>query len=226
VLLPSVRGRRQQISVMRTITQTVAVLRYSSASAITVERSTTAAHSDASWQHCSPTTGACLATMAPSLPGGHHHTASSAAVRRLWQQRCPHRTAAHPLALPSRQRCVHCCATRSVAAALALHQGQRQSQRRLGAAPATTWRCQGAHTLQNRERIGAQAPPRARACMVCSHCCCWLLRRARRPLLTAASGPAAAHCRCVLTASRAQERTVVLLGDLLPFTQQRRRRGG
>ena len=57
---------------MRTITQAVAVavlpvLRYSSAIAITVERSTTAAHSDASWQHCSHTTGACLATMAPSL---------------------------------------------------------------------------------------------------------------------------------------------------------------
>ena len=90
-------------------------------------------------------------------------TASSAAVRWLWQQRCPHRTAAHPLALPSRQRCVHCCATRSAGAALALHQGQRQSQRCLGAAPATTWRCPGAHTLQNRERIGAQARPGARA---------------------------------------------------------------
>ena len=107
--------------------RSAAVLRYSSASAITVERSTTAAHSDASWQHCSPTTGACLATMAPSLPGGHHHTASSAAVRRLWQQRCPHRTAARPLALPSRQRCVHCCATHSVGAARALHQGSARA---------------------------------------------------------------------------------------------------
>ena len=121
------------------------MLRYSSASAITVERSTTATHSDASWQHCSPTTGACLATMAPSLPGGHRRTASSAAVRRLWQQRCPHRTAAHPLALPSRQRCVHCCATRSVAAALALHQGSArasgasgQRQRPRGAAKGHT----------------------------------------------------------------------------------------
>ena len=42
-----------------------------SASAIAVERPTTTAHSDASWQHCSQTTGACLATMVPSLPGGH-----------------------------------------------------------------------------------------------------------------------------------------------------------
>ena len=150
-------GSRSLISLMRIITQTVAVLRYSSASAITVERSTTTAHSDASWQHCSQTTGACLATMARSLPGGHRRTASSAAVRRLWQQRCLHRTAARPLALPSRQRCVHCCATRSAGAALALHQGQRQSQWCLGAAAAATRRCPGAHTLQNRERIGAQA---------------------------------------------------------------------
>ena len=37
--------------------------------------------------------------------------------------------------------------------------GQRQSQRRLRAAPAARWRCPGAHTLQNRERIGAQARP-------------------------------------------------------------------
>ena len=153
-------GSRSLISLMRTITQTVAVLRYSSASAITAERSTTTAHSDASWQHCSQTTGACLATMAPSLPGGHRRTASSAAVRRLWQQRCPHRTAARPLALPSRQRCVHCCATRSAGAALALHQGSArasgasgQRQRPRGAARA------GA--LQNRERIGAQARPGA-----------------------------------------------------------------
>ena len=120
-------GSRSLISLMRIITQTVAVLRYSSASAITVERSTTTAHSDASWQHCSQTTGACLATMAPSLPGGHRRTASSAAVRRLWQQRCLHRTAARPLALPSRQRCVHCCATRSAGAALALHQGSARA---------------------------------------------------------------------------------------------------
>ncbi len=120
-------GSRSLISLMRIITQTVAVLRYSSASAITAERSTTTAHSDASWQHCSQTSGACLATMAPSLPGGHRRTASSAAVRRLWQQRCLHRTAARPLALPSRQRCVNCCATRSAGAALALHQGSARA---------------------------------------------------------------------------------------------------
>ena len=36
--------------------------------------------------------------------------------------------------------------------------GQRQSQRRLGAAPATTWLCPPAALAQNRERIGAQAP--------------------------------------------------------------------
>eukprot|EP01046_Picozoa_sp_COSAG06_P003741 COSAG06_NODE_149_length_22026_cov_33.454782_17_plen_182_part_00 len=139
-----------------------------SASAIAVERPTTTAHSDASWQHCSQTTGACLATMVPSLPGGHRRTASSAAVRWLWQQRCPHRTAARPLALPS-----------SVGALCALLRypqrrgrtgaasGQRQSQRRLRAAPAARWRRPPAALTQNRERIGAQArrpaprPPRA-----------------------------------------------------------------
>ena len=124
----------------------LAVLLYSSASAIAVERPTATAHSDASWQHCSQTTGACLATMVPSLPGGHRRTASSAAVRRLWQQRCPHHTAARPLALPSRQRCVHCCATRSVGAARALHQGSArasgasgQRQRPGGAAHPQRW---------------------------------------------------------------------------------------
>ena len=83
------------------------------------------------------------------------------------QQRCGQ--AALAAALPTSHSCAPSgAAQQAVLCALLRHpqrrgrtgaaSGQRQSQRRLGAAPATTWLCPPAALAQNRERIGAQAP--------------------------------------------------------------------
>jgi hypothetical protein len=114
------------------------------------------------------------------MPAGSTAARPLAPASQRWRRRCQEATAhcqqrcgqaALAAALPTSHSCAPSGAAQQAALCALLRypqrrgrtgaaSGQRQSQRSLGAAPATTWLCPPAALAQNRERIGAQAPRR------------------------------------------------------------------